>query len=145
LIGGSPDPGGPLSGDDEWFDGWFDRAWEWITSAPADPADDSAPAAAGEATGESPSSSILALPSLPSSMFRSSGVVRGPSTRRRDPMAGETLREGAKERSKINALRIECADPLSRVGRDLKWLRRDADVAIDDQDDDPPGGAGDER
>lgn len=121
----------PVSGDDEWFDDWFDRAWGWLVSAPAEDA-------AAMPIWDSASSVIPALPSLPSSMFRSSGIVRGSSARRRDPLAGETLRATGRERSRVDALRMECADPLSPIGSELRWLRRDGDVA--DGDDEDEGG-----
>jgi hypothetical protein len=121
----------PLSGDDQWFEDWFDQAWNWFTS-PAE--EDAIP----KPIEDPPSLLTTALPSLPPSMFRSSGIVRGPSTRRRDPMAGETLRASGGDRRKVDALRMECADPLSPIGGDLKWLRRDVDLP------DPDGSKGDD-
>lgn len=102
----------PMSGDDRWFDAWFDDAWQWLVSdGIASPPGSSLVAAAA------PSLELVGLPPI----VRPSGTVRG--GRRHDPLAGSTVRSG----SKTDALRKECADPFSSIGGHLTWLRRDPD------------------
>jgi hypothetical protein len=102
----------PRSGDEQWFDAWFERAWRWLSSE-----GQSDPGAPPVAAATPAPLELVGLPPI----VRSSGTVRG--ERRHDPLAGSTVRSA----SRTDALRKECADRFSSMGDRVAWLRRDRD------------------